>query len=127
LGAFRAKLPRRYNRLKRNAVEQQKHREMAVDILMYMLPVYLPFYQAMLVAGVGRAVVLLLLAVLLMFLVTRRADVVRAIASCLRALPSSWLAPAPEIGFRELSFASLSVPNAPSLAPLFQRPPPLFA
>jgi hypothetical protein len=98
-----------------------------MDILLYMLPVYLPFYQAMLVAGVGRAIVLLLLAVVLMFLVTRRADVVRAIASCLHALPSSWLAPPPAIGLRELSFASLAVPSAPSLAPLFQRPPPLFS
>ena len=98
-----------------------------MDILLYMLPVYLPFYQAMLVAGVGRAIVLLLLAVLLMFLVTRRADVVRAIASCLNVFPSSWLAPPPAIGSRELSFASLFVPSAPSLAPLFQRPPPLFS
>jgi hypothetical protein len=98
-----------------------------MDILLYMLPVYLPFYQAMLVAGVGRAMFLLLLAVLLMFLVTRRADVVRAIASCFKALPSSWLAPPLDSGFRELSFASLAVPSAPSRAALFQRPPPLFS
>lgn len=108
-------------------MEQQRHREAVMDIVLYALPVCLPFYQALLIGGIGRAMLLLLLAVLLMFLVSRSADFCRSIAAGLRELPFSWLAPAPRLGFRQLSFASLAVPNAPSLSPLFQRPPPIFS
>jgi uncharacterized membrane protein YqaE (UPF0057 family) len=48
-------------------------KEAVLDIFLYVLPVYLPFYQALLVAGIGRAILLLLLTVLLMFLVANRA------------------------------------------------------
>ena len=98
-----------------------------MDLFLYALPVYLAFYEALLVAGLGRAIVFLILAVLLMFLVAYRADIERAFAACLRVLPSAWLAPAPRFGFRELSFASLSVPSGPSLSALFQHPPPIFS
>jgi hypothetical protein len=108
-------------------MEQQRHREAAMDIVLYALPVYLPFYQALLMGGIARAMLLLLLAVLLMFLVRYSVDLYRSIALCRRTLPSQWLAPAPCLGFRQLSFASLAVPSAPSLSPLFQRPPPIFS
>jgi len=98
-----------------------------MDMFLYMLPVYLPFYQALLIHGIGRAILFLLLAVLLMFLVGRKADICCSLAACLKAISSSSIAPARVIGFRELSFAFLAVPNEPSLSALFQRPPPLFA
>ena len=97
------------------------------EVLLYMLPVYLSFYQALLVSGIGRAMVLLLLTVLLMFLVANRAEIFRAFAAFRKALPSSWVAPAPSCGLRELTFASLHVSSAPNLSPLFQRPPPIFS
>jgi hypothetical protein len=95
-----------------------------MDLFLYALPVYLAFYQALLVAGLGRAIVFLILAVLLMFLVACRPDIERAFAACLSALGSAWLAPTPRFEFRELSFASLSVSSAPDRSALFQRPPP---
>jgi hypothetical protein len=102
-------------------------REVAMDLLFYALPVYLSFSQALVIAGLSRAIVFLMLAVLLMFLVARRADIEGAFAACLSALGSAWLAPVPRLRFWELSFAALSVPSAPSLSALFQRPPPIFS
>jgi len=102
-------------------------REIAMDLFLYALPVYLAFNRALLVAGLGRAIVFFILAVLLMFLIACRADIERAFAACLRTLPSAWLAPVLRQGFRELSFASLSIPSAPSLSAPFQRPPPVFS
>lgn len=108
-------------------MEQQKCSEALRDFFLYALPVYLPFYQALLMGGIGRAILVLLLAILLLFLVRRSEDFFRAIAACLKVLPSAWLAPASCVGFRQLSFASLAVPNTPSLSSLFQRPPPTFS
>ncbi len=101
--------------------------DVAADMFLYMLPVYVPFYQALLVHGICQAIILLVLAVLLMFLVAHRVDLCRAVTAFLKTLPSSWLAPARHFGLRELSFAAATLPNAPRLSPLFQRPPPLFA
>lgn len=97
------------------------------DVFLYMLPVYLAFYQALLVAGTGRAIVFVLLTFLLMFLVANRGDIGGVLTVYLKAPPSSWIAPAPTVRFRELAFVSLSIPIAPSLSPLFQRPPPIFS
>jgi hypothetical protein len=108
-------------------MNRQDYNEAVRDVFLYMLPVYLAFYQALLVAGTGRTIVFVLLTILLMFLVANRAEIGRALRTCLKALPSSWIAPAPKIHFRELAFATLSVPTAPSLSPLFQRPPPIFS
>jgi len=97
-----------------------------VDMFLYVLPVYLPFCQALLIHGMGRAVVFLLLAVLLLFMVAHKTDICRAIAVCAKVLSSLWLAHAPRLGLREFSCAFLIVPNEPSLTALFQRPPPFF-
>ena len=102
-------------------------REVTMDLFLYALPVYLAFYHALVIGGLGRAILFLILAVLLMFLVACRLDIECAFAACLRALPSAWLAPAAPSGLRELSFASLSVPSAPRLSAPFQRPPPIFS
>jgi hypothetical protein len=108
-------------------MNRRSSREVAIDLFLYALPVYLSFSQALVLAGLSRAIVFLILAVLLMFLVACRPDIERAFAACLRALPSAWLAPVPRLRFRELSFAALSVPSAPSLSEPFQRPPPIFS
>jgi|HubBroStandDraft_2_1064218.scaffolds.fasta_scaffold370062_2 hypothetical protein len=108
-------------------MNRQEGLEAVREALLYMLPVYLSFYQALLVAGIGRAVLLLLLTVLLMFLVSNRAEIFRAFATALKALPSSWVVPAPSYRLRDLSIASPHFSAAPSLSPLFQRPPPIFS
>jgi len=108
---------------------RQLYREVAADfcLYMYMLPVYLPYFPALIALLVGKAVVSVLLAVLVMFLVAHRTEAIHAITTALKAFPTAWLAPVPVLGFHEICFASLAVPAAPRLTPLFQRPPPLFA
>jgi hypothetical protein len=108
-------------------MERPTSREAVRDIFLYMLPVYLPFYQALLLHGMGRAIVFLLLAVLLMFLVAHEAEIRRVLATCLYALCSAWLAPPPAPGVGAPRFETLTVPRAPILAPLFERPPPSLA
>ena len=125
--AFDETLVERYNRGKRMRMSRRDSLVGVREAVLYMLPVYLSFYQALLVAGIGRAIVLLLLTALLMFLVSNRAEVFRAFAALMKALPSSWIAPVPSCGLRELSFASLHVSATPCLSPLFQRPPPTFS
>jgi hypothetical protein len=117
----------RYNYVGRVRMNRRDFREAALHIFLYALPVYLPFYQAILAAGFSRAVFLLLLSVLVMFLVANRADVSRVIAACLRAFSTSWMIPPLHISPSETSRSSLFVPATPSLSPLFQRPPPIYS
>lgn len=97
------------------------------DIFLYTLPVYLPFYQALLVHGVSRAIVFMALAVLLMFVTAHRAEIGEACHAFLMALRFPLAVPVQAFALRTLAFATLAVPEAPSPAALFQRPPPLFA
>lgn len=105
----------------------QGYSHSAAEAGFYMLVFCLPYYESLFYAGLGRTIAVLLLACLAMFLVARVRDICRAITACLIAFPSSWLTPARDAGFPAISFALLPVPAAPSLAPQFQRPPPIFA
>jgi hypothetical protein len=105
----------------------QGYRQSAVEAGFYVLVLCLPCYQALLFEGLGRTILVLLLACLFMFLVVRSADVCRLITACLIAFPSSWLAPVRKQELRSSRIASVAVPDAPSLTALFQRPPPIFS
>lgn len=108
-------------------MNRQGCREALTDLFLYVLPVYLPFYQALLADGIARAIQFLLFALLLMFLASNRAEIGRAIASGVRALCPVCFAPVGAPRFSALPFVTLAVPDAPCLSALFQRPPPLFA
>jgi hypothetical protein len=69
----------------------------------------------------------LLLTFLLMFVVARSPAVCHAISACLKALPSSWVAPTLDLSDRWITTRLFVVAPGPSLAPSFQRPPPLFS
>ena len=103
----------------------QGYRQCAAEAIFCLLVLCLPYYQSLLFAGLGRTIFLLFLTCLLMFLVVRSTDFCQAIAACLTPFPSSWLAPVRYQGLRAISLTSLLVPSAPSLSPLFQRPPPI--
>jgi hypothetical protein len=68
----------------------------------------------------------LLLTFLLMFVVVRSPAICHTVTLLLKALPPSWVA---RILDRRAHWASVPVyvvASGPSLAPSFQRPPPLF-
>jgi hypothetical protein len=87
----------------------------------------LPYYQSLLMAGLSGVLFFLLLTFLLMFVVDRSPAICHAIAICLRTLPASWAAPALDRRDRWISELLFSPVPGPSLAPSFQRPPPLFS
>jgi hypothetical protein len=70
---------------------------------------------------------LLLLTALLAFVVARVPEICRTVAAFLEALPLSWVCPF--FDRRRLwVFAPLhAATGEPSLAPSFQRPPPIFS
>lgn len=96
----------------------------AAEAAFYLFALCLPHYQSLLLEGIGRMIFVALLACLLMFLVVRSTEICRVVADCLIAFVS-WLAPSFTQEFRAILFVSLTVPTAPTLSPLFQRPPPL--
>ena len=105
----------------------QGYRQSAVDAAFYALVFCLPWYRALLLEGLGRTIFVLLLACLLLFLVVRSADVCRRLADCLRACSFSQFVPACGCEFRDFAFVSLGIRRTPSLAALYQRPPPSFS
>lgn len=86
-----------------------------------------PYGSPLLLATVGGAIASLLIATLLLFVVECSPDALATIAGCLDRLPLSWLAPLLECKDRGLAALWLALPESPSLAPSFQRPPPLFS
>ena len=104
----------------------QGYVQSAADATFCLCMLCLPHYQSLLFEGIGRSIVIVLLACLLMFLVVRCPEICRVVTERLIAF-LSWLGPSFTQEFRALLFISLSVPNAPTVSPLFQRPPPLFS
>lgn len=105
----------------------QGYRQSAVEAAFYALVFCLPWYRTLLLEGFGRAICVLLLACLLLFLVVRSAEVCRVLAVWLGSIPTSRFDPVGNRDYRTIRLVSLTTPAAPSLAPLYQRPPPIFS
>jgi hypothetical protein len=69
----------------------------------------------------------LLLTCLLLFVVGGSPGVYRTITGRLKALPLSWIAPILDCADFWTFLPSHTVAKEPSLAPSFQRPPPIFS
>lgn len=87
----------------------------------------LPYYQLLLYAGMHGMVSFLLLTFLLMIAVARSPAIYQVVTACLTAFPLSWIAPIPSRRNGWVSVPLFVVASGPSLAPSFQRPPPLFS
>jgi hypothetical protein len=117
-----------YNDLKGEHVRKpQGYRQAAAEECFCLLVVCLPYYQALLFAGISGMLSVLLLTCLLMFVVVRSPEIYRTITACLKAFPVSWIPPLSDRRGLWVSVPSLVVAQGPSLAPSFQRPPPIFS
>lgn len=105
----------------------QGFRHEASEQLLCFFVLCLPYYQSLLFAGMSGMISFLLLTFLLMFVVARSPAIYRAITTCLNALPLSWVAPTLNRRNRWLGEPLYAVIAGPSLAPSFQRPPPIFS
>ncbi len=104
----------------------QGYRQSAAEAAFCLFALSLPHYQSLLIAGIGRTIIVALFAFLLMFLVVRSPEICRVVADCLIAFVS-WLGPSFTQKFHAALFVSQTLPRAPIISPLFQRPPPLFS
>jgi len=103
------------------------YRQAASEQLLCFFVLCLPYYQALLFAGMSGMISFLLLTFLLMFVVARSPAAYRVIAARLKALPPSWVAPTLDRRDRCVGAPLYVVASGPSLTPSFQRPPPLFS
>ena len=105
----------------------QGYRQAAVEECVCLLLFCLPYYQALLFAGISGMISVLLLTCLLMFVVSGSPNIYRTITGCLKAIPLSWVAPVLDYACFWILVPSHTVAEVPSLAPSFQRPPPIFS
>jgi hypothetical protein len=84
-------------------------------------------FRPLLLGGVFKLMVSVALACLLAFVVVHSANIYRALAAGLHALPASYFPLTVDRRWAEEFQTTVMVPNEPSLSPLFQRPPPLFS
>lgn len=105
----------------------QGYRQSASEQLLCFFVLCLPYYQSVLLAGMSGMISFLLLTFLLMFVVSRSPAIYRVITACLKALPLSWAVPTLNQRNGRVGEPLYVVSAGPSLAPSFQRPPPLFS
>jgi hypothetical protein len=103
------------------------YRQAASEQLLCFLALGIPYYQSLLFAGTSGIISFLLLTLLLMFVVARSPAIYRVLTACLTVLPPSWVAPYLNSAIRWVGEPLFVVAPGPSLAPSFQRPPPLFS
>jgi hypothetical protein len=105
----------------------QGYRQAAAEECFFLLVLCLPYYQALLFAGISGTISVLLLTCLLMFVAVRSPEIYRTIAGRIKTLPLSWTPPILDRRGVWVSVLTHAVAHGPSLAPSFQRPPPIFS
>lgn len=103
------------------------YRQAAVEECVCLLLFCLPYYQALLFAGISGMISVVLLTCLLLFVVGGSPEIYRAITGRLKALPLSWVAPVLDCASFWFFTPAHPVADGPRLAPSFQRPPPIFS
>ena len=105
----------------------QGYKQATMEQLFCLFVLCVPYYQSLLFAGMTGVVSFLLVTFLLMFVVARSPAIYRVVTACLKALPLSWVAPLLDCRDRWVTAPLCFAASGPSLAPSFQRPPPLFS
>ena len=111
----------------RQVTKPQGYWQAASEQLLCFLVLCLPYYQSLFFAGMSGMISFLLLTFLLIFVVARSPAISRVITARLKALPPSWVAPIVDRRDSWVGEPLYVVTAGPSLAPSFQRPPPLFS
>jgi hypothetical protein len=117
-------LPQLYTRSDRT-MNQYRYRQLFLS-LSCLLVICLTDIRPLLIGGLLKLLVFLLLAYLFLFAVVNSSSIGRVIATCWRVLPVLLFAFS-EDRWIDPSSAGLPIPHQPSLAPLFERPPPAFS
>ena len=105
----------------------RRYRQMLLTIAYYVLSVGLANLSPLLVSGLLKLIAFLALACLLSFVVVNAGAIRRAAAACLKALPRFFFSLFVDARWVKQSLTTFVVPKPPSLAPLFERPPPVFS
>lgn len=113
--------------MERHVTKPQGYRQELAEQLLCLFVLCLPYYQSLLFAGMSGMLSLLLLTFLLMLVVARSPAIYHVIITCTKAIPSSWVVPNFAPKDRWVCTTAYVLVSAPSLAPSFQRPPPLFS
>ena len=103
------------------------YRQSAKEQVFCLFVLALPYYQSLFLAGISGLVTFLLLTVLLMFVVAHSPTIYQTIRTYLRTFPSWWISQVLDARENWIAAPSFFASFEPSLAPSFQRPPPLFS
>jgi hypothetical protein len=104
-------------------VRQYLHLDTLLIVAHYFLLIS-PLYGPLVVGGLSKSLAFLVLVCLLLFVATNAATICRALIACLHSLAVSLCAP---VAYRAFTVPTIELlPAEPSLAALFQRPPPAF-
>jgi hypothetical protein len=108
-------------------IKPQGYRHSAAEAFFCLFVLCLPYWQSLLLASISGTLSVLLMTCLLMFAVARSPEIYRTIAANLRVFPPSWLAPLFNTSGPWVWIPLQAIVKGPSLAPAFQRPPPIFS
>ena len=103
------------------------YKQAAKESCFCLLVLCLPYYQSLLIAGLSGMISVLLLTAVLILFVSSSPQISRTIAVLAQAFPQGWLTPQQQRGSRWIAIPVFAPSDGPSLAPEFQRPPPLFS
>ena len=108
----------------------QGYTQAAEEQLSWLFVLCLPYWQAMLFAGMSGAAYFLLLTFLLLFAVAGSQAIHQRVSARLRDASVIWLAPILNLLNRRVRWVSAHlqvIGSGPSLTASFQRPPPHFS
>jgi hypothetical protein len=83
--------------------------------------------RPILIGGFFKLIASIVLAYLLAFVVTHRTNIFKMLAARLKLSPMSGFSLVANRHWAGRSQKTITVPDPPSLSPLFQRPPPIFS
>src|SRR5580698_7447711 len=107
------------------AMDHYRYSQTFLNVAHYLLVFCVLDFRPLLIGGLFKLIASLVFACLLAFVVIHSANILRFITARLRVLPISLLPLVIHRRWFEPWHTTIIVKNEPSLAPLFQRPPPI--